>query len=118
MAKTEWNACATINTVMSIEIRLNGEAQTLPASCNVTQLLDFLGLPKERVAVERNRAIVPKAVWEKIVVAHGDELEVVHFVGGGSGPAVDILVIAGKTLRSRLLVGKGKDASHQLMREA
>jgi thiazole synthase len=106
---------------MSIEIRLNGEVQALPAPLNVVQLLDFFGLPKERVAVERNRAIVPKAAWEKVVVVPGDELEVVHFVGGGSGPAVkdaDNLVIAGKTFKSRLLVGTGKYPSHQVMREA
>ena len=103
---------------MAIEIRLNGEAQTLPASCSVTELLDFLGLPKERIAVERNRSIVPKAVWERVVVVAGDELEVVHFVGGGSGPAADDLVIAGKTFHSRLLVGTGKYPSHQVMREA
>jgi thiazole synthase len=42
----------------------------------------------------------------------------VHFVGGGSGPAADNLVIAGKTFRSRLLVGTGKYPSHQVMREA
>ena len=47
--------CATINGIMAIEIRLNGEAQTLPDSLSVVQFLDFLGLPKERVAVERNR---------------------------------------------------------------
>ena len=114
--------CATINVIMDIEIRLNGEAQTLPASLSVVQVLDFLGLPKERVAVERNRAIVPKARWESVVVSQGDELEVVHFVGGGSGPAVDNLadhlVIAGKSFRSRLLVGTGKYPSHQVMREA
>lgn len=109
--------CATINNTMAIEIRLNGEAQTLPESLSVVQLLDFLGLPKERVAVERNRALVPKTSWEKVVVAQGDELEVVHFVGGGSGPA-DSLVIAGKPFRSRLLVGTGKYPSHQVMREA
>jgi thiazole synthase len=106
---------------MSIEIRLNGEVQALPASLNVVQLLDFFGLPKERVAVERNRAIVPKTSWETVVVVTGDELEVVHFVGGGSGPAVsdaDDLVIAGKTFKSRLLVGTGKYPSHQTMREA
>jgi thiazole synthase len=100
---------------MSIEIRLNGEVQALPASLNVVQLLDFFGLPKERVAVERNRAIVPKAAWESVVVVPGDELEVVHFVGGGSG---DNLVIAGRTFKSRLLVGTGKYPSHQVMREA
>jgi thiazole synthase len=106
---------------MSIEIRLNGEVQALPASLNVVQLLDFFGLPKERVAVERNRAIVPKAAWESVVVVPGDELEVVHFVGGGSGPAphgTDEFVIAGKTFKSRLLVGTGKYPSHQVMREA
>jgi thiazole synthase len=106
---------------MSIEIRLNGEVQALPASLNVAQLLDFFGLPKERVAVERNRSIVPKAAWESVVVVPGDELEVVHFVGGGSGPAVkdaDDFVIAGKTFKSRLLVGTGKYPSHQVMREA
>jgi thiazole synthase len=81
-------------------------------------VLDFLGLPKERVAVERNRSIVPKSSWETVVVAQGDELEVVHFVGGGSGAAGDSLVIAGRTFRSRLLVGTGKYPSHQVMREA
>jgi len=110
--------CATINITMAIEIRLNGEAQELPTSLNVTQMLDFLGLPKERVAVERNRSIVPRSAWERVVVGQGDELDVVHFVGGGSGPAVDALVIAGKTFRSRLLVGTGKYPSHEVMREA
>jgi thiazole synthase len=103
---------------MAIEIRLNGEPQTLPVSLNVAQILEFLGLPKERVAVERNRALVPKADWERVIVAAGDELEVVHFVGGGSGPAVDELVIAGKRFHSRLLVGTGKYPSHEVMREA
>ena len=103
---------------MAIEIRLNGESQTLPVSLNVVQMLEFLGLPKERVAVERNRALVPKADWERIIVSPGDELEVVHFVGGGSGPAVDELVIAGKRFHSRLLVGTGKYPSHEVMREA
>jgi len=110
--------CATINSIMAIEIRLNGEAQKLPASLNVTEMLDFLGLPKERVAVERNRAIVPKSAWQTVLVMQDDELEVVHFVGGGSGPATDALVIAGKTFRSRLLVGTGKYPGHQVMREA
>jgi thiazole synthase len=103
---------------MSIEIRLNGETQTVPVSLTVAQLLDFLGLPQERIAVERNRTLIPKATWESVIVTPGDELEVVHFVGGGSGPAVDALVIAGKTFKSRLLVGTGKYPSHQVMREA
>ena len=100
---------------MTIEIRLNGEAQKLPASLTVLQLLEHFELPQERVAVERNRAIVPKAKWESESVGSGDEVEVVHFVGGGE--ASDSLVIAGKTFRSRLLVGTGKYPNHQVMKE-
>jgi len=102
---------------MAIEIRLNGETQALPASLTVVQLLDYFGLPKDRVAVERNRAIVPKAKWESVSVASGDELEVVQFVGGGARD-LDPFVIAGHTFRSRLIVGTGKYANFQIMKEA
>src|SRR5882672_5294326 len=101
--------------LMTIEIRLNGESQELPASFTVSQLLDHFGLPKERVAVERNRSIVPKAKWDFESVGSGDEVEVVHFVGGGE--ADGNLVIAGKPFQSRLLVGTGKYPSHQVMKE-
>jgi len=101
---------------MATEIRLNGEKQALPVPMSIRQLLEHFGLPKDRVAVERNRKIVPKADWESVSVSQGDELEVVHFVGGGSGS--DDLVIAGKSFKSRLLIGTGKYPSHQVMREA
>jgi len=100
---------------MTIEIRLNGEPQKLPANLSVLQLLEHFGLPQERVAVERNRSIVPKAKWSSEPVASGDEVEVVHFVGGGE--SAGSLVIAGKTFQSRLLVGTGKYPSHQVMKE-
>jgi thiazole synthase len=58
---------------------------------------------------------VPKAKWESEPVASGDEVEVVHFVGGGE--ASESLVIAGRAFRSRLLVGTGKYPSHQVMKE-
>jgi thiazole synthase len=102
---------------MKIEIRLNGETRVVPESLNIAQLLEHFDLPKDRVAVERNRAIVPKAHWERVAVGNGDELEVVHFVGGGSGND-DPFVIAGRTFRSRLIVGTGKYASNEVMAEA
>ena len=105
---------------MTIEIRLNGEPQALPTALTVIQLLEHFGLPKERVAVERNRSIVPKANWESVSVGSGDEVEVVHFVGGGDADTVadTSLVIAGRTFQSRLLVGTGKYPSHLIMKEA
>jgi thiazole synthase len=101
---------------MTIEIRLNGEKQQIPASLSIVQLLDHFDLPKDRVAVERNRSIVPKPEWGSVSVGQGDELEVVHFVGGGED--TDNFVIAGKTFKSRLIVGTGKYPSHQIMKEA
>jgi len=102
---------------MKIEIRLNGEIQQVPASLNIVQLLEHFELPKDRVAVERNRAIVPKVQWETAAVNNGDELEVVHFVGGGGGND-DPFVIAGRTFKSRLIVGTGKYSSNEVMVEA
>ena len=102
---------------MALEIRLNGESRQIPGTLNILQLLDQFDLPKDRVAVERNRAIVPKLQWESVSVGNGDEIEVVHFVGGGSGED-DSLVIAGRRFRSRLIVGTGKYSSNQVMAEA
>src|SRR5947209_321517 len=102
---------------MKIEIRLNGEACEIPEPLSIAELLERFDLPKDRVAVERNRSIVPKQQWEKVALAQGDELEVVHFVGGGSG-GDDPFVIAGRTFRSRLIVGTGKYSSNQVMAEA
>ena len=45
---------------MRIEIRLNGEAREIPGSLSIAQMLEHFALPKDRVAVERNRAIVPR----------------------------------------------------------
>ncbi|HYR84120.1 MAG TPA: sulfur carrier protein ThiS [Terriglobia bacterium] len=102
---------------MTIEILLNGETRQIPAYLNVTQLLEHLDLPKDRVAVERNRTIVPKPQWESVAVGQGDQFEVVHFVGGGSGDD-DTFTIAGRKFRSRLIVGTGKYPSHPVMAEA
>ena len=102
---------------MKIEIRLNGEKHELPQALNIAQLLEHFDLPKDRVAVERNRSIVPKLQWESVSVAQGDEFEVVHFVGGGS-VAADPFVVAGRTFRSRLIVGTGKYSSHEVITEA
>src|SRR5205823_13124398 len=102
---------------MTIEIRLNGEKQQIPSPLSIVQLLEHFDLPKDRIAVERNRTVVPKPQRESVSVGQGDELEVVHFVGGGSGED-DAFVIAGRTVKSRLIVGTGKYPSHEIMKEA
>ncbi len=65
-----------------IHINLNGEARAV-AAITIAGLLDELGLPPAKVAVERNREIVARSTFGTALIAPGDELEIVHFVGGG-----------------------------------
>ncbi len=98
---------------MSVEITLNGETKRLDAPTSVRGLLEGLGLDPAKIAVERNLEIVPRSTYSDVAVANGDRLEIVHFIGGGNAP-VDVpredkpLVIAGKTFKSRLIIGTGK----------
>ncbi len=67
-----------------ISIHVNGELREVPEGLNLAALLEWLKLPIDRVAVERNREIVPRPRWKETAIQAGDRLEVVHFVGGGS----------------------------------
>jgi sulfur carrier protein len=73
---------------MSLSLILNGQSrafETLPQPASLEQLIGELGLKGDRVAVEHNGEIVPRASWAETAVNGGDRLEVVHFVGGGYG---------------------------------
>ena len=64
-------------------IQLNGELREVPEGLTLTALMEWLNLPRDRVAVERNLEIVPRARWDATLIQASDQLEVVHFVGGG-----------------------------------
>jgi thiamine biosynthesis protein ThiS len=49
----------------------------------LTKVVDQMDLKADRVAVEHNGEIAPRARWGEVSVSSGDRLEVVHFVGGG-----------------------------------
>jgi sulfur carrier protein len=66
-----------------VAVRVNGEEIRLPEGASVASVLERLEVSTPRVAVERNREIVPKAEYAKTQLAPGDVLEVVEFVGGG-----------------------------------
>jgi sulfur carrier protein len=76
-------ACARTMSDAPIAIVVNGEERQLPAGTTVLALLELLGLGGRKVAVERNREIVPRAHHPECVLADGDRLELVTFVGGG-----------------------------------
>jgi len=66
-----------------MNVTINGESRDVPAGLTVAALLSHLGLATERVAIERNLEILPRAQWETTRVLPGDRYEIVHFVGGG-----------------------------------
>lgn len=70
---------------MTMTIQLNGEQRQVPEGLNLAGLLEWLGLPLDRVAVERNREVVRRSEWSATQIEEGDRLEVVQMVGGGSG---------------------------------
>jgi thiazole synthase len=97
---------------MPLTITINGEARELTGAMSVRELLSSLGMDPAKIAVERNLQIVPRSQYGAVQVGQGDRLEIVHFIGGGNAPAqtpVDKpFVVAGRTLKSRLIIGTGK----------
>ena len=66
---------------------LNGaerEFDDLGVEPTVAALVEHLGLRSDRVALERNGDIVPRAQWSATPINNGDRIELVHFVGGGT----------------------------------
>lgn len=96
---------------MTKTITLNG-APHRSAAATIADLVRELDLVPEKVAVERNGEIVPRSTLAEAALAEGDTLEIVHFVGGGDH-AADTWTVAGRTFRSRLIVGTGKYKSFE-----
>ncbi|WP_307001443.1 sulfur carrier protein ThiS [Sphingomonas sp. SORGH_AS_0879] len=109
----------------TVTITVNGEHKRVAAGLSLADLASQLGLVPEKVAVERNLEVVPRSTLAQVEVEDGDEIEIVHFVGGGDHPVAggggdhaaapmteaaddDSWEVAGKRFRSRLIVGTGK----------
>ena len=67
----------------TVSIRVNGEHRRVYAGLTIAQLAEELGLIPEKVAVERNLEVVPRSTLAQVCIEDGDEIEIVHFVGGG-----------------------------------
>ena len=102
---------SSIHSDGTVSISVNGEHKRVPGGQTLAQLVTALGFVPEKVAVERNLEVVPRSTLAQVLVEDGDELEVVHFVGGGDHPVQlgeDTWSVAGRTFRSRLIIGTGK----------
>ena len=67
-----------------MRIFMNGQERETEALLTLAALVQQLGSRPDRVAVELNRAIVPRDRWPQTQLNEGDCLEIVHFVGGGA----------------------------------
>jgi thiamine biosynthesis protein ThiS len=67
----------------TIEIVVNGERKSIPEGLSVAGLLEVLRVDPERVAIEFDRRILRRPLWDEVPVLPGAELEIVQFVGGG-----------------------------------
>ena len=66
-----------------MKLVINGEPREVQDGATVSELLRELGIERDRVAVEVNQAVVPKARHPEHRLAEGDLVEIVSFVGGG-----------------------------------
>jgi thiamine biosynthesis protein ThiS len=64
-------------------VTINGERREIPDGLSVAAMLEHLGMAGDRVALERNLDILPRARWQETQVQSNDSFEIVHFVGGG-----------------------------------
>ena len=105
----------TLSPTADLSLTVNGEPRRASPGSSITDLVRALELDPAKVAVECNGVIVPRSTLGEVALAEGDVLEIVHFVGGGDHPvapgalgADDSWTVAGRTFRSRLIVGTGK----------
>ena len=102
-----------------MRVVINGENREISSPLSVAALLADLGLDARKIALEHNLEIVPRSAYDQTMVADGDRLEIVHFIGGGDAKndsdddsADDSWTVAGRTMHSRLIVGTGKYKSY------
>lgn len=67
---------------MEIEIRINGRDERHKA-CSIAELVAGRGLAAGSLIVEHNGRIVKQEDWGIVMLAQGDVLEMLNFVGGG-----------------------------------
>lgn len=66
-----------------MNLRINGEDRVVLDNLSLKELVTQLDLTPERIAIELNQNVVRRAEWPSTVLKENDQVEIVHFVGGG-----------------------------------
>ncbi len=66
-----------------MQVKVNGDEVELTSDATLADLLQVLALGNARVAIELNHAIVPRSQHAQQSLQDGDNVEIVHAIGGG-----------------------------------
>ena len=66
-----------------IKIKVNGKNLSISQNFSLNNLLKKLDIPLNKVAIELNKKIIDKKKLKTIILHNKDNLEIVHFIGGG-----------------------------------
>ena len=69
--------------IKKIKIKVNGKFKSIPDNYNISNLVKELKIPLKKVAIELNQEIIDKKRSSKIILKKNDNIEIVHFIGGG-----------------------------------
>ena len=89
-------------------ITVNGVEKTLEKPLSVTEYLETNKYVPVQVAIELNDKILARELYGTTILKEGDIMEIVSFMGGGSGKNEDKLVLGGHEFTSRFILGSGK----------
>ena len=68
---------------IKIKIKVNGKTLSIEQNSTIVKLIKKLDIPLNKVAIELNKKIIDKKKLKKITLNDKDNLEIVHFIGGG-----------------------------------
>ena len=68
---------------IKIKIKINGKSKIIYEKTKLINLIKDLNVPLKKVAIELNREIIDKKNLKQINLKKNDQIEIVHFIGGG-----------------------------------
>tara|TARA_Y100001970_G_C14173139_1_gene825331 strand:- start:585 stop:803 length:219 start_codon:yes stop_codon:yes gene_type:complete len=69
--------------INKVKIRLNGKNYLIKPKMTLRDVIELYKIPIQKIAIEHNKIIVDKRNLKKIKIKNLDQIEIVHFIGGG-----------------------------------